>query len=40
MISDAELKYVEDWINNRPMKILNFKTPNEMFTQLTGVAIA
>lgn len=39
-ISDAELQYVEDWINNRPMKVLNFMTPNEKFTELTGVAIA
>jgi len=40
LISDAELKFVEDWINNRPMEILNFKTPNEVFKELTGVAIA
>lgn len=39
LISDAELQLVEDWINNRPMKVLNFKTPNEMFTELTGVAV-
>ena len=40
LISDAELQYVEDWINNRPMKVLNFKTPNEKYQELTGVAIA
>lgn len=39
LISDAELQLVEDWINNRPMKVLDFKTPNEMFTELTGVAV-
>ena len=39
-ISDAELQFVEDWINNRPMKVLNFKTPNERYQELTGVAIA
>jgi IS30 family transposase len=40
LISDAELQFVEDWINNRPMKVLNFKTPNEKYQELTGVAIA
>jgi IS30 family transposase len=40
LVSDAQLQYVEDWINNRPMKILNFKTPNEKFKELTGVTIA
>ena len=39
-ISDAELQFVEDWINNRPMKVLDFKTPNEKYLELTGVAIA
>jgi transposase, IS30 family len=39
-VSDAELQFVEDWINNRPMKVLNFKTPNERYQELTGVAIA
>lgn len=39
-VSDAELKFVQDWINNRPMKILNFKTPNEAYQDLVGVAIA
>lgn len=40
LISDAELQLVEKWINNRPMKILEFKTPNEKFKELTGVTIA
>lgn len=39
-IKKEQLKYVEDWINNRPMKVLGFKTPNEMFRKLTSVAIA
>ena len=38
-ISEEEIKYVEDWINNRPMKILNYLTPNEKCKEL-GVAIA
>ena len=40
LISDAELQLVEDWINNRPMKVLNFMTPNEKYQELTGVTIA
>ena len=38
-ISEEEIAYVEDWINNRPMKILNYMTPNQKL-QLLGVAIA
>jgi len=38
-ITEEEISYVEDWINNRPMKILNYMTPNQKF-QLLGVAIA
>ena len=38
-ITTEEIAYVEDWINNRPMKILGYKTPNEVF-QLYSVAIA
>ena len=38
-ISKEEIAYVEDWINNRPMKILGYKTPNQIF-QLYSVAIA
>ena len=36
-ISKKELKYVEDWINNRPMKILGFKTPNEKFNEIIKI---
>lgn len=39
-VSDAQLQLMEDWINNRPMKVLNFKTPNEKYLELTSVAIA
>jgi transposase, IS30 family len=38
-ITEESISYVEDWINNRPMKILNYMTPNQKF-QLLGVAIA
>ena len=38
-ITDEEIAYVEDWINNRPMKILNYMTPKQVF-QLYSVAIA
>jgi len=30
----AELNNIEDWINNRPMKILGYKTPNQKFYEL------
>lgn len=30
-ITDEEIQFVEDWINNRPMTCLNFKTPNEVY---------
>jgi len=33
-ISLKEIKYVENWINNRPMKVLNFKTPNEKYAEI------
>ena len=39
IISEEEIAYVEDWINNRPMKILNYMTSNQLF-QLNSVAIA
>ena len=34
-IEYRRIKYVKDWINNRPMKVLNFKTPNERYKELT-----
>lgn len=36
-VSEIEIQYVQDWINNRPMKILNYLTPNEKLQEL-GVA--
>ena len=38
-ISEEAIAYVEDWINNRPMKILNYMTPKQIF-QLNSVTIA
>ena len=38
-ITEEEIQYVEDWINNRPMKVLNYMTPNEKY-QESSVAIA
>jgi IS30 family transposase len=32
-ISDEEIQFVEDWINNRPMAVLGFKSPNQMFSK-------
>lgn len=33
-ITEKEIQQVEDWINNRPMKCLNWKTPNEKYIEL------
>lgn len=30
-ITDEEIKIIENWINNRSMKVLGWKSPNEMF---------
>ena len=35
-ITDEQIKYVEDWINNRPMKVLNYKTPYQVFNKLAA----
>ena len=32
-ITKKQIKAVEDWINNRPMKCLWYKTPNEVFEE-------
>ena len=29
-ISDVDIIKMENWINNLPMKVLGFKTPNKM----------
>lgn len=36
-ISDEQIQFVEDWINNRPMKVLGFKTPNEVYNEELSV---
>jgi transposase, IS30 family len=37
-ISDERLQEIQDLINNRPRKRLDWKTPNEVFHQLAGIA--
>lgn len=37
-ITDEDIQKVEDEINNRPMKCLNFKTPLEVFTSFGALA--
>jgi IS30 family transposase len=37
-ITDEEIQRVEDKINNRPMKCLNFKTPAEVFASFVALA--
>ncbi len=38
IIKDDEIQRVEDHINNRPMKCLNFKTPAEVLASLVALA--
>ena len=38
IIEKKKITYVENWINNRPMKVLNYMTPEQVF-QLHSVAI-
>ena len=38
-ISEEEIAYVEDWINNRPMKVLNYMSPKQRL-QYFSVAFA
>lgn len=35
-LTDKQIRDVEDNLNNRPRKLLNFKTPNEEFLLVTG----
>ncbi|MFH1829571.1 MAG: IS30 family transposase, partial [Pseudomonadota bacterium] len=32
-ISKSEIKYIENWLNNRPRKCLNYDTPSEVFNR-------
>jgi IS30 family transposase len=34
-ITEKEIQFVEDWINNLPMKVLKFKTPYEAYLEAT-----
>lgn len=36
LLSEREIKKIERRINNRPMKCLNYKTPNQVFAKLCG----
>ena len=38
-ITKEEIKYVENWINNRPMRVLGYKSPLEAYSELMGVAL-
>jgi IS30 family transposase len=38
-ITDEQIQYVENWINNRPMKCLGFKTPYEKYQESQLVAV-
>ena len=38
-ITDEEIQHVEDWFNNRSMKILNWLSPNQMYEILMSVAV-
>jgi IS30 family transposase len=33
-VTEFDITYVENWINNRPMRCLEFKTPREKFKEL------
>lgn len=34
LVSDERIKHIEDWMNNYPRKILGYKTPNEVVSQI------
>ena len=36
-ITEEQIQQVEDWINNRPMKILGYMTPNQKYTELQQI---
>ncbi len=37
-LSDDKIKEVQDWINDRPKKVLAFRTPNEVFASCVALA--
>ena len=34
-VTDADIRYIELKLNNRPRKILDYMTPREVFDQMT-----
>ena len=32
-VTDEKIQEIEDWINNRPMKVLNYETPKKVFEE-------
>ncbi len=40
LLSEREIRKIERRINNRPMKCLNYKTPNQVFAKLCGALAA
>ena len=39
-VSEIEIADIESWLNNRPRKCLNYKTPSEVFERKRSVAFA
>jgi IS30 family transposase len=39
-VSEIEIAGIESWLNNRPRKCLNYKTPSEVFEKKRSVALA
>jgi len=39
-VSEKQLAWAVERLNNRPRKCLNYQTPNEVFLKNTGVALA
>lgn len=40
LLTDLQIQRIEDLVNDRPMKILNFKTPNQVFNDLLNNKLA
>jgi len=38
-LAHARLAHVQQWLNNRPRKCLNYRTPFEVLSALPGVAL-
>jgi len=35
-VSEEDIRYIQDWMNNYPRKILGYRTANEMVLEITG----